>query len=442
MTPSVEPLGAKGLRDPSGALEPCDAAEEEPIRRHLGLPDRLVRPLVTSGTRARRLAERLDRCASPLEAVLLWALRRCPAQVKHRLMMWGFRLLVALHGWLPRGLGRRGLSDALSPEAHVLSVLLWGVRLLPLTLPRLRLGLSTLGWAYLPPPGLREERVELPERGVRGLYLRAAPPSVEDAPVLLWFFGGAFFGGTVEDNRGLMARYAQALRCDVFLADYRVCPEHTIEDAFCDGCRAYEWLLTRRAPERIVLAGNSSGGGLALRVLQLAAEAGRRSSAAGDGSGVRPAPFVCEGPVPQPAGAVLLGPFVNFTVGPGVDEGNSLVRHQPLDLVVTERVYEFVQPKLAAACGGEAGKRAASPLFHAVEGLCPIFVSFSAHEVCSDDNRQLVERLRQAGNEVESSQQPYLPHAFQALAAFLPEGKQEELRIIDWIRRRGGAWGA
>jgi len=369
------------------------------------------------------------------DEALVWLVEKIPLQAKHRLLRLAVRLAIFLFKLLPSRLARRGLSDSLSVEAHAINSLLWWARFLPITLPRLRLGLSSLAWTYPPAPGVKEELIELPDKGVRGLYLHTAPPSVEDPPVILFYFGGAFFGGSIEDNRGFIERYTERLQCDAFLADYSLCPENMIEQAYRDSCRAYEWLLTRKAPEKIVLMGNSSGGGVCLRVLQLAAAAAADSSERGRF-------FLGEGPVPQPAGAAMMGPFVNYTVGPGEDEGNSMVRHQAMDNIVTERVYEFVQPRLAAACGGEEGKRKVSPLFHDMKGLCPMLVSFSSHEVCADDNRALVDKARQAGCQVVASERPFLCHAYQAFAGLMPEGEEEERKICEWIRGRGPAWGA
>jgi len=162
-----------------------------------------------------------------------------------------------------------------------------------MTLRRFRSGLHMLSFLDLPSQCLREEAVDLPEQGVHGIYMRCATPSVEDPPVILYFFPGAFFGGDFKDNRGFVGRYCEKLQCDAFLADYRLCPEHTIQDAYEDGCRAYEWLLTRKAREKIIVMGVSSGGGLGLRVLQMAATMDQTSC------------FRCH-PVPQPAAAVLV----------------------------------------------------------------------------------------------------------------------------------------
>merc|ERR1719362_2191931 len=232
-----------------------------------------------------------------------------------------------------------------------------------MTIRRFRSAMHMLSFLHLPPQCLREEAVELPEQGVRGIYMRCGTATVEDPPVILYFFPGAFFGGGFKENRGFVGRYCEELQCDAFLADYRLCPEHTIQDAYEDGCRAYEWLLTRKAPEKIIVMGVSSGGGLGLRVLQMAATMDQSSC-------------FRRHPVPQPAAAVLLGPFLNYCPGPNRDLDHSFNRNTEVDLIVTQRVFDFVHPMLAAACGGEDKKEAMSPLFNSIDGLCPILVSY------------------------------------------------------------------
>jgi len=95
---------------------------------------------------------------------------------------------------------------------------------------------------------------------------------------------------------------------------------------------------------------------------------------------------------------------------------------------------------LAAACGGKDKKEALSPLFNSVDGLCPILVSYSAHEVTADDCKQLVSNLRQKGASAEESVQPYQMHCFQLFPRMLPEARQAEDDICMWIRKQGDAW--
>lgn len=412
---------------PSDNAAAITSKKREDLRTNLGIPKSVASQLVVTGTPVRRLIDALSHLSVPLEIVVNRLVAGAPALLRQLVLIRSFRFLVALHRILPSKFARRGLADSLSIEAHALSTFLWWIRLAPMTLRRLRSGLHTLSFLHLPPQCLREEAVDLPEQGVRGIYMRCTTSSVEDRPVILYFFPGAFFGGGFKDNRGFVGRYCEKLQCDAFLADYRLCPDHTIQDAYEDGCRAYEWLLTRKAPEKIIVMGVSSGGGLGLRVLQMAATMDQTSC-------------FRRHPVPQPAAAVLLGPFLNYCPGPNRDMDHGMIRNTELDLVVTQRVYDFVQPRMAAACGGEDKKEAMSPLFNRVDGLCPILVSYGSHEVTSDDCEQLVSKLRQNGGSAEGLAQPYQMHCFQLWSPLLPEARQAEDDICMWIRKQGDAW--
>mmetsp|Transcript_64050 Transcript_64050/g.134647 ORF Transcript_64050/g.134647 Transcript_64050/m.134647 type:complete len:446 (-) Transcript_64050:185-1522(-) len=395
------------------------------LKKSLGLPVWLVDQLVVSGTPFRRLCEFLSGLFEPFEEFVFRKFIQIPAGVKHTVMTVCFKAIMAFLKLLPESWWRRGISPTLSPEVHAITVMMWPMRLIPITMPRVRVGLTSLSFSYPASSSLVEEQIDMPERGVRGIWLRTAPPTVKAPPVFVWFFGGAFFGGSATDSKGFVEKYARQLGCDAFLIDYRICPEFTIDDAYVDGCRAYEWVLTRTQPERVVFASCSSGGGVAARVLQLCAA----------GEDVRKKYFFGKEQPQQPAGHVSIGAFVNYTPGETVDPGNSLRAHRHMDLLVTERLYEFVQPKLIAACGnkGEEGKRVASPLFQDCGNLCPHFLSFASHEACVDDNRAFVDKLRASGVAVTPSERPFLWHAYPLFACFVPEGREEMERIVTWV---------
>jgi acetyl esterase/lipase len=244
--------------------------------------------------------------------------------------------------------------------------------------------------------------------------------------VLFWVFGGAYVGGDPEGNAGLAERFARQLGCDVFLPDMRLYPEAKIKDAYTDVCRAYEWLMSRKKPEQVVVLGISSGGGVALRVLQLAnasAEERRGFFVNGDAA------------PPQPAGAALLGPFVDYTFEDGSGT-NSVLDNQHIDWLVQTRLVEWMMPRAADMCGGEACRTSMSPLFQPMTGLCPVCISVSEHEACLDQCLDLNQKLKSAGNDVHLYTRPFLCHAYQMFPAFLPEAQAAEAELCAWMQQR------
>jgi len=152
---------------------------------------------------------------------------------------------------------------------------------------------------------------------VLGVYLPLQKPHNETSAttkrVIFWIFGGAFLAGDVEGNIGVAEKIGTQCNADVFLAEYRLLPEYEYEDACQDVYHAYKWLVEERgvAPEHVILYGISSGGGLAVNLMQRLIETQNEDL--------------------LPAGAVLMCPFVDYTEPQG-----SMVHYINHDLIVNQ----------------------------------------------------------------------------------------------------------
>ena len=124
--------------------------------------------------------------------------------------------------------------------------------------------------------------------------LLVSPPD-QPTTSILYLHGGGYMLGSAFGYRHLAGALALAADAGALVPDYRLAPEHPFPAAVDDALSAYRWLVDRgQEPGRIVLAGDSSGGGLALSVLL---------SLKRDG-------------LPQPAGAVLFCPGVDLLRSP------------------------------------------------------------------------------------------------------------------------------
>src|SRR6266508_266515 len=101
--------------------------------------------------------------------------------------------------------------------------------------------------------------------GVQALLLTPAP----DVPLgLLYLHGGGYVLGSAYGYRPLAGALAAAAQTGTLVADYRLAPEHPFPAALEDALRAYLWILDRGTPPgQLALAGDSSGGGLAMSLL-------------------------------------------------------------------------------------------------------------------------------------------------------------------------------
>jgi len=109
--------------------------------------------------------------------------------------------------------------------------------------------------------------------------------------VMLYVHGGAYFFGSVDEHRYQLQRHARKLKARVFAPRYRLAPQFPFPCGLQDCVAAYLHLLTVQAPNTILLAGDSAGGGMVLSMLAMLRDRG----------------------IPLPAGAILLSPWVDLT---------------------------------------------------------------------------------------------------------------------------------
>ena len=90
---------------------------------------------------------------------------------------------------------------------------------------------------------------------------------MENREVVLQLHGGGYIGKIRNAYRDFCSIILRSMpwRRAVLSVDYRVAPENPYPAALEDACAAYEWLLEMGcASDKIVVAGDSAGGGLAL----------------------------------------------------------------------------------------------------------------------------------------------------------------------------------
>ncbi|NMN98404.1 alpha/beta hydrolase [Antrihabitans stalactiti] len=95
----------------------------------------------------------------------------------------------------------------------------------------------------------------------------------DSRPLLMWFHGGGFVVGDLFTADGVCRRLANLSGATVVSVHYRRAPEHPLPAAYRDALAATEWAV-RHAHQlgadatRLVVAGDSAGGGTAAHVAQ------------------------------------------------------------------------------------------------------------------------------------------------------------------------------
>jgi epsilon-lactone hydrolase len=227
-----------------------------------------------------------------------------------------------------------------------------------------------------------------------------------DGPVVVYVHGGGYCIGSLDSHRSMLTHLASAVAGRVLAVDYRLAPEHPFPAALDDACTAYRWVLAGGAdPSRVVVAGDSAGGGLTLATLVALRDAGD----------------------PLPAAGVCLSPWADLT-----QSGATMAEKAEADPMVHAEDLD----RWAAAYAGsdyDAGSAGLSPLFADLGGLPPLLVEVGTAEVLLDDARRLAERARAAGVEVTLFEGEDLIHVWHFFAGAVPEADEGIARVAGFI---------
>jgi len=237
---------------------------------------------------------------------------------------------------------------------------------------------------------------------------RIAAPGATSGRVILYLHGGGYVIGSINTHRAMISRIARASNARALAIDYRLAPEHPFPAAVEDTIAAYRWLLAQGyKPGKIVVAGDSAGGGLTIAALLAIRDAG----------------------LPMPAGAVPISPWTDLE-----GTGESVRTRAARDVMVT-------QDNLASSAKQYYGQHdpkdpLVSPVHANFRGLPPMLIQVGDAEILLDDATRVAERAKAADVQVELEVWEEMPHVWHVFAKLLPEGQQAIDKIGKFVIAR------
>ena len=205
--------------------------------------------------------------------------------------------------------------------------------------------------------------------GVAGWWCRPQHP-VDDCAII-YFHGGAYVLGSAAAYRNLVGQIAARAKVAIFIADYGLAPEHPFPAAVNEGAAIYRGLAAS-GMSKLVIAGDSAGGGLALALLQSV------TSAANDET------------VPKPLAAVVMSLWADLAL-----TGESMETRAESDPILTrDALNQAAQLYLG---NQDRHDPKASPLYGEVTGLPPVMFHVGEDEILLDDSRRFANRIEAAG---------------------------------------------
>jgi acetyl esterase/lipase len=200
---------------------------------------------------------------------------------------------------------------------------------------------------------------------------------------ILYLHGGAFIRGSLLQGRGIASALASATGGRAFAIAYRQAPEATFPAPVDDAVAAYRYLLSAGVPQKsIVIAGDSSGGGIAVAATVAIRDQG----------------------LPLPAATIGFSPFADLTLsGPS--------RRYNAEKDITG--LAFAQAAIRVYLGGrDPADPLASPVNADLRGLPPLLIIVGSHESMYSEAAALASAAHRAGVKVVQQTYAGMIHVF------------------------------
>jgi acetyl esterase/lipase len=239
---------------------------------------------------------------------------------------------------------------------------------------------------------------------VRGEWVSADGAGRDDAAIL-YLHGSGYAMCSPRTHRRLVSQLSAMSGLPVYSVDYRLAPRHRFPAAADDAERAFEWLVAGGlAADRIVVAGDSAGGHLAIDLTLARLRAG----------------------LALPAALVLLSPLADLTAG--LCRERERVRKDPM-------ISAAACARLLAHYAGDADPQHAR-LAHVVatdEVLPPTLIQAGGAEMLAGDAHHLHDLLTASGTPTALEVWPGQMHVFQAMPRLIPEADKALRRAADFV---------
>ena len=243
------------------------------------------------------------------------------------------------------------------------------------------------------PQVLRRDAVIAGTNGRRDVAVRWYLPvdAPEGAPALVYFHGGAYIMGSLDENDDRLDRIALQLGCAIVSVDYRLAPEHPYPEGLDDAETVWRRVNEDAAalgldPDRLAVGGASAGAGLAAALCLRLKEQGES----------------------QPLFQLLVYPMLDDTeTAPSIAALAGGPGHWGLWQLRAERLAWAAYHR---GLTGEIPPTAAPARAADLRGLAPAFLGIGDADALLDTNLEYASLLARSGVQVELHVYPGVIH--------------------------------
>ena len=238
-----------------------------------------------------------------------------------------------------------------------------------------------------------KNRITVETIKIKGKNTYIIKPEIQKQAVwIIYLHGGAYVQGFDTFHWKFIRDLIKKAGCIVVTPDYPLLPHATSLEMYDMVKEVYKETLKRSSGAKIMLMGDSAGGGLALGFAQTLVKTNTQS-----------APEI-----------ILLSPWLDITM-----ENEQIIEIEPLDPILKREALRSIGKMLAK--DKDPKNHLFSPLFGEIKGLGNIHIFAGTHDILVTDARALVKKAEEENIKIQYYEYPKMLHDWMLLG--LPESK-------------------
>ncbi|TCS89867.1 acetyl esterase/lipase [Anseongella ginsenosidimutans] len=241
----------------------------------------------------------------------------------------------------------------------------------------------------------------------RSVFTLSPRNKKESGTHILYLHGGAYVQNFVLFHWDFLAEMIRRTGCTITALDYPLAPDHTFKESFAAAEILYRRLTAVAYPRKLILMGDSSGGGFALALAQT----------------------MKKEHIAQPAQIILLSPWLDITLSnPRINDLGGMPPFLGIEgLRKAGALY---------AAGADPAHYQLSPINGSLEGLGKISIFIGTNDILLADAKKLKLMAGSKGIDISYYEYEGMFHAWMFLN--FPEAKKAKQQIADIILLKAG----
>lgn len=188
------------------------------------------------------------------------------------------------------------------------------------------------------------------------------PDNFDENEIIIYLHGGSLVLGSIQSHKPMVSHFASAFASRILFIDYAQAPEKPFPNGINDILKVYRWFIRQYSNAKIILIGDSAGGGLSVSLIKIATEE----------------------KLPVPSCVILISPWIYLKCDTG-----SYETRKKMDPILTREMLSEYANYYAAGNWNEA-----DPGQLNFNSFPPTFILVGSNEVLFDDSKTFYAKIK------------------------------------------------